>query len=59
MEETVKASGALGVAQLEADAGLLRLWKYCLDVNPFDYLQDVIDRLATHPHSRIAELLRA
>jgi hypothetical protein len=28
-----------------------------LEVNPFEYLRDVIDRVSTHPHSRIAELL--
>ena len=28
-----------------------------LGVNPFEYLRDVIDRVSTHPHSRIAELL--
>jgi transposase len=28
-----------------------------LQVNPFEYLRDVIDRVSTHPHSRIAELL--
>ena len=25
-------------------------------INPFDYLRDVIDRVSTHPMSRIAEL---
>jgi hypothetical protein len=30
---------------------------HCLEVNPFEYLRDVIDRVSTQQHSRIAELL--
>jgi len=28
-----------------------------LGVDPFAYLRDVLDRVSTHPHSRIGELL--
>ena len=28
-----------------------------LSVEPFAYLRDVLDRVSTHPHSRIEELL--
>ena len=28
-----------------------------LGINPFAYLRDVLDRVSTHPNSRIAELL--
>jgi hypothetical protein len=27
------------------------------NVDPFAYLRDVLDRVSTHPHSRIEELL--
>jgi transposase len=27
------------------------------DIDPFAYLRDVLERVSTHPHSRIEELL--
>ncbi|MCY2926655.1 MAG: transposase, partial [Planctomycetota bacterium] len=27
------------------------------DINPFDYLRDLLTRIAAHPHNRLAELL--
>jgi transposase len=30
---------------------------HALGVEPWAYLRDVLDRISTHPHSRIAELL--
>ena len=40
-------------------AVLMSLCTTCKDlgVDPFAYLRDVLDRVSTHPHSRIAELL--
>lgn len=34
---------------------LVQTWKH-LGIDPFAYLRDAIDRVATHPMSRIAEL---
>ena len=38
---------------------LMSLCTTCKDlgINPFAYLRDVLDRVSTHPHSRIEELL--
>lgn len=40
-------------------ATLMSLCTTCKDlgINPFAYLRDVLDRVSTHPHSRIEELL--
>ena len=40
-------------------ATLMSLCMTCKDlgVEPFAYLRDVLDRVSTHPNSRIAELL--
>ncbi len=40
-------------------ATLMSLCATCqeLRIDPFAYLRDVLDRVSTHPHSRIAELL--
>ena len=40
-------------------ATLISLCTTCksLGINPFAYLRDVLDRVSTHPYSRIEELL--
>jgi transposase len=51
--------GSLACAQRAAV--LLSLIESCAqnDVNPFEYLRDVLQRVSTHPHSRIDELTPA